>query len=393
MKTLAWMRWIGVIALVAAVVLASPVHGLAANGITIGEATVRSGETHSGDLSMTVGELTIDGDVTGEVRNDLGSIVIRGTVGRNAVSSVGEIRVEQGGRVAGDVRTSAGEIVIRGDVGGRVISSAGEISIRGRVGDDVELEAGEVTISGEVGGDVRVRKGVVRLQSGAVVRGGVYVEEGWVDRSSGASAAIVEVRREVRDFGNTLFRFGSAHWPVFDHFDWFDGIWLSNWSFFSGFGRIGRALVILLLGMAALALLPERVRRMAEYATHQPGHSLGFGLLGVVAMPVVIFLLVISILGIIVVPFAIVAMALVWLLAHIVAGLALGRAVAARIAGPEQEPWHEFAQLGLGLLILAVLGFVPIVGWIASAAATLVGLGAVIASRLGQAARDGAPAA
>lgn len=378
--------------LIAFVVIAGPVQALAANGVTIGEATVRRGETHSGDLTMTVGELTVEGDVTGEVRNELGSIVIRGTVGRNAVSSIGEIRVEQGGRVAGDVRTSAGEIVIRGDVGGRVTSSAGEISIRGRVGDDVELDAGEITISGEVGGDVRVRKGVVRLQSGADVRGGVYVEEGWVDRSAGASASIVEVRREVRDFGDRLFSLHEQGWPVFTRFDMLDGIWFGNWAL-GGFWRIGRAFVVLLVGMAALALFPERLRRMADQAAHQPGQSLGFGLLGVVSMPVVIFLLVISILGIIIVPFALVAMALLWLLAHIVAGFALGRAIAARIVSPEQEPWHEFAQLGLGLLVLAALGFVPFVGWLASGAATLIGLGAVLSSRLGRPSRGGAPAA
>lgn len=400
MKTSVWLRWLAVAALVAAVVLTGPMPALAATSVTLGEASVRAGDIHHGDLTVTIGELTVDGDVTGEVRNNLGSIVIRGTVGRNAVTDVGEIRVENGGKVAGEVRSSAGEIVIRGEVGGRVKTSAGEIVVRGRVGEDIELDAGEVTISGEVGGDVRLRRGVVRLQSGAVVHGGVFVEEGWVERSTGVSVTTVDVRRERRDFSDGL-SVGFFQLPQFDRIQVFDngfGPWSMYGQWFTplaygGLWRLGRAVVIFLVGMAVLALFPDRLRRMADRASDQPGPSLGFGLLGFVAMPLIIVLLIISILGIVAVPFVIVAMALVWLLAHIVVALTLGRAIAARLTGPDQAPWHEFGQLGIGLLILAAIGFVPLVGWLATAVAMLVGLGAVITSRFGRPANGGHPPA
>lgn len=392
MNMRAFGRWLAMALLACAVAVAGTVPAYAAStSLTIGEAIVDEGETHTGDLTVTIGEAIINGHVTGEVRNNLGAIVIRGTVGRHAVSSVGEIRVEHSGQVGGDVRTSAGQITVRGDVGGNVISTAGEIVVRGRVGGDVEQEAGEVRISGEVAGDVRVRKGVVHLLDGAVVRGGVYVDEGWVERSSGATANTISVRVERRDFDDVFI-------PAWNWFDWSDYAHMPmfgvrQWFQFNGFMRFGRAVVLMIVGLAALALFPQRMQRMAEHASEQPGRSLGFGALGLVLMPVVVVLLIISILGIIVLPFAIIAMALLWLIGQLVAGYALGRAIAARLTGPDQKPWHEFAEIGLGVFVLVIIGYVPIVGWLASAAAALIGFGAVLSSRFGRPADPSTPSA
>lgn len=345
---------------------AAPAH--AASTVTIGEVTVPAGDTHVGDLTVTIGEATVSGHVTGSVRSSLGSITIRGTVGGDVVSTAGEIRIEAGGQVAGNVITTAGEVVIRGTVGG-----------------DVEQDAGEVRIAGEVAGDVRVRHGYVRLLDGAVVGGGVYVEEGWVERSSGATAGTVQVVRERREFG-----------PSFG-WDWSDGrLADSVWTFgmlnrmYTGW-QFGRALVLLLAGLVALALFPQRLQRMSAEVSERPGRSLGFGVLALVAQPLVIVLLFISILGIVLVPFAIVGFLLLWLLGQIVAAFALGRALSAQAFGQDPQSWHEFARLAIGLLVLIVLSYVPLVGWLATAAAVLIGVGAVFTSRFGRRPTEAAP--
>lgn len=400
MKTRSWLRYMFVALLLAALaVVQFPKGAFAADfHVTVGEVSVARGETHTGNLTANVGVVTVDGHVTGEVRNNLGSIVIRGTVAQDATSNVGEIRIERDAQVAGDVRTSVGEITVRGDVGGNVTSSAGEIRISGRVGGDVEQDAGEVRIDGEVAGNVHVRQGVVYLQPGAVVKGTVYVEEGWVSQGTDVSVNRIVIDRETRDFNIRIGRFArdwGSNWREFEPLRSFGSAFFLGPGLAMGlmFTFFLRTVFLVLYGLAALALFPERMSRMADKVATQPFQSFGIGLLGLMLTPLLIILLIISILGIITLPFVVTGIILLGLLGSPVAALALGRALAERFLAPGQPRWNDFAHLGLGLVVLMVLTLVPYFGSFLSFIVMVSGFGAILLSRFGRAQANGQPPA
>jgi hypothetical protein len=140
---------------------------------------------------------------------------------------------------------------------------------------------------------------------------------------------------------------------------------------------------------AAVAVLlvlfaPKYVDRTAEVILEQPVISGGIGLLTVVIAP---FALVVMVVTLILIPVSIIsaiALALLWGFGLISIGVLVGR----RIEETLKQDWAPVVSAGIGTFVLiAVLNglqaLVPCVGWVFPAMAGVVGLGAVLLTRLG----------
>ena len=136
---------------------------------------------------------------------------------------------------------------------------------------------------------------------------------------------------------------------------------------------LGLALVTLVAGLALAALGARQVRAAEALISHQPGETILFGLAGLVVIPLVAILAMITVIG---APLGLAVMFMVWPAAafagYLVAGIWIGEWLLYR--GAAERPERPYLAAVLGLVILQVISLVPFVGAIAS----LFGFGAVL---------------
>jgi hypothetical protein len=136
---------------------------------------------------------------------------------------------------------------------------------------------------------------------------------------------------------------------------------------------LGLALVTLVAGLALAALAARQVRAAEALITHQPGETILFGLAGLVVIPLVAILAMITVIG---APLGLAVMFMVWPAAafagYLVAGIWIGEWLLYR--GAAERPDRPYLAAVLGLVVLQVISMIPFVGAIAS----LFGFGAVL---------------
>lgn len=126
------------------------------------------------------------------------------------------------------------------------------------------------------------------------------------------------------------------------------------------------------LGALYIYLFPQFHARARQYLVERKGASFGLGVLGYLSVAPIIFLLVITLVGILLVPvFIFICIALVAIGQVTVAGTIGERFKTSLASSP-------FWALAIGLLILRAVGLIPFFGGLAVLIGTTMGLGAVI---------------
>jgi hypothetical protein len=167
---------------------------------------------------------------------------------------------------------------------------------------------------------------------------------------------------------------------------------------------MGALVIMVLLGFATLVFAEDRLRVVTETIEQRFSRSMMFGLVAEVSfiptMIIVPLLLVITIVGIVLAPFAVVAIGLLGAALALLGFLAMSRVAGqalTRSAAPASPRGVELRSMLAGLffffglwLLAAMLGWVPILGSVLRAlavvltwAAVTVGLGAAVISRGG----------
>jgi len=246
-----------------------------------------------------------------------------------------------------------------------------DLVVDGRAEADVVALEGSATVSGSVEGDVVVLGGAVRLGPTAVVRGDVFALGGAIAAAPGAEVD-----------GHTVA------YPTFSR------AWLTLLEGPSlGLGALSPIVVGAKLALAAgwllLAILliasdGRAVAATAQEIAASPGRSFAAGLVGLSAMVLSGLFLTAILPGLASVPLLVlVALAalLFKLWGMVAVFLAVGDALARRVARRRLLSLH--AALA-GLLLLALLKFVPWAGLWCWTVASLVGVGASLRTKFGR---------
>ncbi len=267
-------------------------------------------------------------------------------------------RISSGARVHRDIVSIGGQVVV--EQGAQiersvvVVGSRGPIQIGGTVGRDVVLVGADLTLdsTADIGRDVAVVGGTIERKEGAVVRG-----------------------RSVR--GDPSVRTPFVPTPP-------------NLVVASSLGRIISfvltaitfTLGLLAVGILMVSFWPAQTREVGRVALDSALPSLGVGCLTIVVAITLGTALVLTLCGI---PFAAVmflALGLAWLVGWIALGQVAG--------GKVMEPLHvreslktPIAAVVVGIVLLALLGFAPIIGWFVSLMVATLGVGAVVLTRFG----------
>jgi cytoskeletal protein CcmA (bactofilin family) len=347
------------------------------------EVNIGPEETVDDDLYATGGTINVNGIVNGDLVAAGGTINIRGAINGDVVAAGGSVMVN--GMVRDSVRASGGTVVISSTVAGDVVAAGGSVELKpgASVGRDMVIGAGSVQIDGNVGRDVRLGGGEATINS--MVGGKVEADlgnrltlgpmariEGDLILSSPQEASVAQGATVV---GNTVYErpTTSLFWvrvrdtagirvvqDILSRVQWF----------------LGTALVGLLL----LWIVPRTLEGTSETVLRSPWSSLGLGVAVLILAPIIIViaaLIAIFIGGFAGVPVAVVPSALYLVLLALTApviGLLIGRYLLGRLRSP--GAFAAWQALLLGVLILALLGFVPVLNWVVTLLTLLFGFGA-----------------
>lgn len=228
--------------------------------------------------------------------------------------------------------------------------------------DEVVAIGGNVTVFGRVENNVVAVGGSIFLKPGsyvgdqAVAVGGDVVK----DTSANVSGKITQVY--MPDFLPSVATF-------------LKGGWMAVWATISGLALLG------FLGLAILlvALIPEHMGKAVNALERSFVNMLLWGILWTILIVPIAVLLAVSIIGIILIPLEILLAALALIIGYIAAAIFIGRNIL--LALKKIPP--PFVDVVVGILILFLIGFVPVIGPIIKMIFLIAGFGAVLATRFG----------
>ncbi len=230
-----------------------------------------------------------------------------------------------------------------------VLVTRGTATILGHVDNLVVLD-GSAVLQGATVRNVFVTGGTVTLGPGTTVTGDVRTINATVTRDPTAV-----VGGSVRAADADLVGFAWAILPAI--------ILL----------MLGFALVTIVAGLALAGLASRQVRSAESLIRHEPGKTVLFGLGGLVLIPLVAVLAMITIIG---APLGLAILFMVWPAAayagYLVAGIWIGEWLLYRQSAV--RPDRPYLAATIGLVVLQIVGIVPFVVPLAS----LVGFGAVL---------------
>ena len=334
-----------------------------------GQVSVGAGETLRDTLVVSAQRLDVDGVVEGDLVAAVERLTIRGRVTGNVFVFAEDIEVA--GAIGGALVAIGRNLRIEGEVGGNLYAGAEAIALgaTGRAHTDVNLASENAVLEGavdrdvacfcealevrgSVGRHVEARADRVAILGGARVGGDVdaFLPEGeQVKVAEGAS-----VEGEVRASAIERRHGYLEHWrrPGF-------------YAFFVIQFAAGLVFGLLLYTLAP-RLFQAEVRTAGEFF-----RTAGWGFLALVATPVAIVLLALTLVGIPVAVLALFALVTALYAADILVGALIGRA----LLRPEERPASFGRALLVGYGIVLVGHAIPFLGIAVAVVSALLGLG------------------
>lgn len=312
------------------------------SGTVNGDAYVAGGMVQvdgeiNGDLIVAGGSVTINGQISDDVRAAGGNVECNGSVGKNLTAAGGSVRTGRESRI-----------------GGGVLAAGGSIAVGGEVGRDVLLASGKVTVSGSIEGDATVTGEALSLLPGGRVGGNLKVitkSKDRVDIAPDAVGGTVDiVAKQSRDVPHILgFRKGEF---------WF---------------RVAWVLSLIVTTLVWVLLFPKHLATFGSTVLARPGWCVLWGVAGIVAIPLLMIILTITVIGI---PLAFLLLA-VYLWVVYISQLSLGVAFGLRALGGDGR-WRFFLASVAGVVLIHVLMLVPYLGVLLIIAGLILGLGSVL---------------
>ncbi|HVU59273.1 MAG TPA: polymer-forming cytoskeletal protein [Candidatus Saccharimonadales bacterium] len=338
--------------------------------------TVAAGRTVDNTLFASGHTIAIEGTVNGDVYCIGQTVDITGTVngdvfcaGQN-VSVSGAIHgslhaAGQTVNIAAPVERSlavAGQSVTieyGTTVGGDAAIVGQSVTANGTVTRDLAVAGATVTLSGTVGRNVRAESNDILLNGGARVGGDfTYASAHALARADSATIAGTLTRKPL---------------PVRHHSPLQVGVFFRIGAWFALY--LFAAFVIMALALVLLA--PQAFRLATEAAAGSPLWTIVVGLLSTIIAPVVIILLAVTLVGL---PLAVI-LGLAWTVVLMVSGVFAAYYLGWLLIGKTTK--NVVLVMLLGSVLLGLLYFIPVVGFVVMLLAGWVGCGMILRSLRG----------
>ena len=284
-----------------------------------------------GDLIVAGGSVTVDGPISGDIYAAGGTVVITSSVGGTVTAAGGEVRLTETAEVEHAALIAAGTFRQTGTVLGNLQVKAEHVILAGVVGQSATVDTDELTVS---------EAALFGENLQAEVDDTINVSEN--AQVAGEKSVNLSEKKETQ-------KPSALRWSIG---------WVVNF--------LGRVIVMAI----ALLLFGASVKQASlNLEKHWPNAFMK-GALFVVAVPILVILLMLTILGM---PAAILmafAYFLLLMIAWVVPGFWIGR-----VMSPKGS---LYLQGFLGALVVSVVSSLPMIGWIFRVLLAVLGSGAFV---------------
>jgi hypothetical protein len=287
-----------------------------------------------------------------------------------AVAALAFVGVATMGLLAGPADSTPRVVDRDDDIREDILTTSRPIEIVGRVRGNVLALGGDVTISGTVEGDVAAIGGSVRQSPNSHVSGDVIVIGGEYSLPNGEcrdahrdTVLLASSEESLREFFANPTR--QLLIPKMDR------------TFFGW--RIAAALSSFVLAIMFVAIAPSSISRASERLAADPLKIAAIGLVGTLAGVVLVSLALVTLpspLSAVVSGLVLVALVVVQLFGRVVAYFLVGRWMQRRMFGASSR--SQTVALLLGVLSLAFLGSLPVVGALLVFATFILSIGIIL---------------
>lgn len=298
--------------------------------------------------------VNFDAPVAGDAYAAGFSVDIDQPVGDDLTASGFSVSLAKGAGVGGNARLMGGTVNVAGPVAGSLIAAAGSFSLEAAVTGDLLVTAGDITF-----GDGARVDGILTYRSPqpldvpASVASPERVRYEAISMSPG-----------LPDLREGLDGAARSYWP-------------SAASVFFAF--VLGLVFVAAVAAAFLAFAPNQVERLRGEAIARPWTGMAFGALGLATLIGSIPVAGMTLIGAPLIPLLLAALVVVWFLAWLAGAYALSWRIAGAFRPLDESLLTRLIVIVGGAVVLALVNYIPVVGWLINLATTFLGLGAVAA--------------
>jgi hypothetical protein len=315
-----------------------------------------------GDAFLAGGQVAIASQVKGDLVVLGGEVSVGGSVGDDLYAAGGDVKLDS--IVSGNARLAGGDVSVGPAtvIAGAATLTGARVTFDGNTHEDLDASGASVRLNCEVHGDAEVRSEELVIGPETRIRGRL-VYHGPVEPEVPEGAVIAGgVEYHAANAGR-FFERSDSHREERGH----------------GVGSVLWFVGVFVAGALFLLLFPGYSTRAADAIAREPLKVLGLGLAILVCVPFLTLALLITVIGIplalLVIPLYLLLVFLGWVTAALFVaqrGLAV-----ARSGKPATLGWRLLALL-LGLVALALLQRIPLVGGLVMFVALMAGVGALV---------------
>ncbi|WP_429925510.1 hypothetical protein ACQY1H_24060 (plasmid) [Agrobacterium vitis] len=323
--------------------LASPgERDVFASGFTIGIDHKIDGNAHAAGA-----DIDIQAPVTGDLEAAALAVRISAPVGRDVSALGASIKITGEAKIGGNARLVAKTLVLEAPVAGSVLAAAQDLRI-----------------AAAVSGDVRLVGRAITFAEGARIGGKLFY----------SAPNPIDIPTSVVSADRIHFEPLSIGAPRASR-DWMH-VWPAT-------STILFTAVIIISGLVLIAglllsLLPKSSEALQREVIERPFRTMGIGVLGLAMLLGLLPLCVVTLIGLPFVPIVLLAVMALWIGGYLlgVMGLSMRAYKAFRPLPTGLAP--KLLLVAVGLIIVTLLNFVPIIGCLLNLAIMFLGLGAIL---------------
>jgi hypothetical protein len=331
---------------------------------------IGSNETHR-NLYTVGGNVAVNSNIVGDLVVAGGMVTLDGSVEQDVMAAGGTLLLN--GQIGGDARIAGGNITISSAISGDLLIGGGNITIseRASIGGDLVIGGGNVTINAPVRGMLRIAGGNVTINS-RIENGGTAVVD---QRITFGPRAEIPGRFTYRAPEEARVQDG-ANVPSLEFTK------LEKRGGRNVAGLLTAAFLIKLLAWIVAGLLLVKFRKRFVYGVttsvqEKPWENLGWGLVGIIVIPILTVLLFVTFIGYYVGLIVLFSFILAIIIVNLLAALVLGY-IALRYMSRTGESPVDWQAIVIGVVVLTLVRWIPFVGWIVCAILFLMTFGAIL---------------
>jgi len=315
-----------------------------------GNVTIKSSEVINDNVATAGNNITISGVINDDLFIAGQNIIIDGEIKGTLFAAGAQITIA--GKVDKDLIALANQVQIDNNavIGRDIVAGANLIDINGIIQRNAWLGASSIKINNNIGGNVKTSTSSMIFGSNGKITGALTY---YSDKKININENLITGGVNFQE--NTPAKETSSQSKLLQ---WFYGLIAS-----------------ILVGLLLILLMPKWTKMLALEIQKGVLKNFGIGFLILIVVPIIALISLITIIGI---PIALILTAIYLVLLYLAkfwVAYCLGNYIT-------KEKSNPFLAITLGIVIIELILLIPVFGWIAGFAITLIGLGVIYSINL-----------